>query len=153
MDYMAQNVPRAALPVQRLQEKAARTAAAFQERLTELPLAMPQMCAALHLLEAGGIWSSYSPLWVLWTQRVVDAENAREVDTKRVAMLAPALQKSKHGHGAAKLFACNCLSRAVVVCRPYAPGHHRRQSRRSRHGGAHGRSAHFVCARQGHHAY
>ena len=40
-------------PVQRLQERAGGTAAAFQERLTELPLAMPQMCAALHLLEAG----------------------------------------------------------------------------------------------------
>ena len=66
-------MPQAALPVQRLQEKAAPTVAAFQERLTELPLAMPQMCAALHLLEAGEICSSYSPLWVLWTQRVINA--------------------------------------------------------------------------------
>lgn len=73
MNYVVYNVPRAAMPVQPLQEKAARTAAAFQERLTELPLAMPQMCAALHLLEAGETWSSYSPLWVNWTQRVVNA--------------------------------------------------------------------------------
>ncbi|CAL5218409.1 g85 [Coccomyxa viridis] len=36
-----------------LRERAERTAAAFQERLGELAMAMPQMCAALHLLDAG----------------------------------------------------------------------------------------------------
>lgn len=41
------------LTLQRLQERAARTAAGFQERLGELPIAMPQMCAALHLLDTG----------------------------------------------------------------------------------------------------
>ena len=45
--------------MQRLQERAARTAAAFQERLRELPLAMAQMCAALHLLDAGEPWASF----------------------------------------------------------------------------------------------
>ena len=42
-----------ALTLQRLQERAARTAAGFLERLGELPIAMPQMCAALHLLDTG----------------------------------------------------------------------------------------------------
>lgn len=41
------------LALQRLQRRAQRTAAAFQERLGDLALAMPQMCAALHLLDAG----------------------------------------------------------------------------------------------------
>ena len=39
--------------MQWLRERAERTAAAFQERLGELAMAMPQMCAALHLLDAG----------------------------------------------------------------------------------------------------
>ena len=42
--------------MQPLRERAERTAAAFQERLGELALAMPQMCAALYLLDAGKYW-------------------------------------------------------------------------------------------------
>ena len=41
------------ISLQHLELRAKRTAGAFQERLMEIPLAMPQMCAALHLLDAG----------------------------------------------------------------------------------------------------
>lgn len=39
--------------LQHLELRAKRTAGAFQDRLMDIPLAMPQMCAALHLLDAG----------------------------------------------------------------------------------------------------
>lgn len=42
--------PDAAQP---LMARAAAAAAAFQERLSEAALAMPQMCCALHLLDSG----------------------------------------------------------------------------------------------------
>ena len=41
------------ISLQHLEVRAKRTAGAFQERLMSIPLAMPQMCAALHLLDAG----------------------------------------------------------------------------------------------------
>ena len=59
------------LAMQRLQKRAERTAAAFQERLGGLALAMPQMCAALHLLDAGARLKS---------QRQRERERERERD-------------------------------------------------------------------------
>jgi uncharacterized protein YyaL (SSP411 family) len=44
--------PDAAVP---LRARASAAAAAFRERLSEMSLAMPQMCCALHLLDAGPI--------------------------------------------------------------------------------------------------
>ena len=41
------------ISLQDLELRAKRTAGAFQERLMDIPLAMPQMCTALHLLDAG----------------------------------------------------------------------------------------------------
>lgn len=38
-----------------LRARASAAAAAFRERLSEMSLAMPQMCCALHLLDAGPI--------------------------------------------------------------------------------------------------
>lgn len=38
---------------QQLRERAARAAGAFRERLSEMALAMPQMCCSLHLLDSG----------------------------------------------------------------------------------------------------